>query len=317
MTLLRNLVLLAVSLVLSYWLLLYEEGEPLIPRPKPQKRSETLAVAPKVKEREQKKQAVMPLPPPPSNDSDEKKPEKEPEKKPDPAPKPAAKPEGAPPPPPEKGDPDAKGDEGDAVKESKEAEAARIREEIRAISGSKKLLGAARDELAGKTRHGFTQQLLSVPEDAVAQARFFGEQILLIPKAGTHYFRLELEPAVKVVRVEGSPPLAQVARHRDYLKNYRYEDLSAPLRALRRMEPNRSQIWLFGATIPPREWALVVARRQAALEQYNKETGKTETLDSVRHVLMRYVPLHGGGFDIRVVELRFADGTRWTREEKS
>ena len=75
----------------------------------------------------------------------------------------------------------------------------------------------------------------------------------------------------------------------------------------------RGAIFLFAALIPPSEWAVVMARRAAALEACAREQGKARRLEDLRRVEMRYVALPGGGFDIAVKQLVFADGTRWTQ----
>lgn len=315
MRFLGNLFLLAVATVLSYFFLLYKPGAPLVPAPEPE-RTDTLAVAPEVKPRRSEPEAVKADPPP------KPQPHSMPELPPQPetpAPEPEKKePEFDPEPPAERGDP--KGEEkGDSFAEA-EKDAQRVRNELKEIGRSKALLDKANKELSGKSKRGFETIIKTRSEEIIELARAFGGRILLIPKAGlnpkAHYFyELDVTGTPKVVKVTGeAPPTLSKTRN---LLRFEYRQLSAPLRVLRRTVPNRGDIYQFVAIIPAREWAVVIARRNASLDLYNRTQAEKKTFDDVRAVEMDYVPLAGGGFDVRVLGFRFADGTRWQREEKS
>ena len=72
----------------------------------------------------------------------------------------------------------------------------------------------------------------------------------------------------------------------------------------------RGDVYLFAALLPPREWGLVIVRRNAALADYNRgHSGPERTHDDVRSFTMRYVRLPGDAFDIRVARIDFDDGT--------
>ncbi len=129
-----------------------------------------------------------------------------------------------------------------------------------------------------------------------------------MPRAGLdpqrpHYFRLRAGSEIEEVKER--PPLERFRQYRN-LFAFPYDDLPSALRRLRRAVPNRGDVYLFAALIPASEWAVVITRRAAALADAGR------SLDDVRRVTMRYVALPGGGFDIRVAEIRFTDGTRWT-----
>jgi len=141
--------------------------------------------------------------------------------------------------------------------------------------------------------------------------------VLLIPRKGLdprnhHYFVIDAARSDETRRVNGTPP-SNFRQVRDLLdRDIRYASLPTALKTLRRQVTLSSDIFLFAAAIPAREWAIVMARRAAALERCNDEFGgPTRTLKDLRRVKMRYVPLAGGGFDIQVKEFVFADGKRW------
>ena len=322
MSFLRGLLYLAISAFVS-WHFLVRPPVDAPTQPTPIKRVE-LAVAPKVEEpppaekseeerEEPERPAELPPPPPPPAPPAPPAPPTEN------APEPAEEPEPTPP-PAEAGSPD-----GDEKEESTEpvteeqplpAEE-RIRQEIENIASSKRLVEEARKELLGPARRGFTTEFDTATRDQLAIARFFGEQILLIPRKGLspanhHYFVIDAAQSFETRRVNDVPP-SNFRQVRDLLdRDIRYSSLPAPLKTLRRQVTLSSEIFLFAAAIPPREWAIVMARRAAALERCNAELGGTaRTLADLRRVKMRYVPLNGGGFDIQVKEFLFADGTRW------
>jgi hypothetical protein len=320
---LRSLLYLAVSALVSWHLLLRPPVDAPI-QPTPVKRVE-LAVAPEVEqpappEPEQQPEAIPPPPPPPPAPPTETAPEAaEPtetvEEIPDPEPTPT-------PPPAEAGAPEGDEEEErtEPVPEQKPiATAERIRAEIENIASSERLVEEAHEELAGRTRRGFTTEFDTATADQLAIARFFGEQVLLIPRKGLdprnhHYFLIDAAQSFDTRRVNAAPP-GDIRQVRDLLdRDIRYASLPHPLKTLRRQVTLASEIYLFAAPIPPREWAIVMARRAAALERCNVELGGPErTLEDLRRVKMRYVPLKGGVFDIQVKEFVFADGARWTQ----
>lgn len=238
---------------------------------------------------------------------------------PQPAPQPEApQPEPTPtpaPPAPERGDPDGEEEvkNTDPVPEvSKEEQA---RGEIASIRGSSEKVQRAADELSGKTRRGFRTVLYSAAEDQLAIARTFGEQLVLVPRKGLdpkrpYYFVLNAAggdiSSGAVRRVDAKPPLAQYRQYRD-LFAFEYSDLPDAVRVLRRKVTVRSDVFLFAALIPPSEWAVVMSRRAASLQLSGRK------IEDLRRAEMRYVALPGGGYDIRVKQLIFADGSRWTQ----
>jgi hypothetical protein len=301
MGVLRGLILLAIAAALSYWLLLYRPGEPILPTSTPPARTTELAVAPEVSAA-QPEEAPPPVPVP-AVTVDEPEPER---------------------PPPETGDPDGEDEvEEPAPAPAKEPrEADRIRKEIAELTEEPQLLRQAEDEVAGRTRKGFQTVFLSAASDQLAIARAYEEHLILVPRAGLdperpHYFRLLPTAEPRVVEIDEKLPLERFRQYRN-LFAYPYEDLPRPLRDLRRSVPNRGEVYLFAALIPPSEWALVIARREEALAECNRrQPGGKRSLDEVRRFTMRYAPLPGGGFDIRVAQIQFADGTRWSREDES
>lgn len=172
------------------------------------------------------------------------------------------------------------------------------------------LLAAARHELSGEARRGFATVLLASPEEQLEIARFFGEELVLVPRSALDpaapnptYFRLRPDGKAGVEAVAGRAPLAGFRQYRD-LFDYEYSRLPAPLRELRRSVLVRSEVYLFAALIPAREWAVVIGRRREALANTGRD------LSEVRRFLLRYVRLSGGGYDLRVEEIVFADGGR-------
>jgi len=282
MRVLRGGLYLAVSAALSWHFLLRAPSTaPSLPQP-PAKVE--LAVAPSV------------VPPAPAV-----QPEPEPEPEPEPAP-----------PPPERGDPDGDEDEESTdpvpAPEKEEKSTRRAVEEIRA---SEEDVARAAEEVSGKTRKGFRTVLASAAGDQLAIARYFGETLVLVPRAGLdprrpHYYRIDAGGEPGVTRIDGKPPLDAFRQYRDFFA-FEYADLPPAVRTLRRKVPVRQDVYLFAALIPPSEWAVVMARRAAALDAAGRAA------EDLRRVEMRYEALPGGGFDIEVTRLVFADGTRWTR----
>jgi hypothetical protein len=176
--------------------------------------------------------------------------------------------------------------------------------------------------VTGEARRGFRTVFLCAGRDQLAIARFFGEPLVLVPRAGLdperpYFFRIEAGPAPRVVRVDQAAPLSAFRQYRD-LFAFPYDTLPEAVRRLRRSVPDRQEVYLFAALIPPAEWAVVIARREAALSEFNRlHRGHPRTMEEVRRVTMRYAPLPGGGFDVRVTQILFSDGTHWTKERKT
>jgi hypothetical protein len=152
--------------------------------------------------------------------------------------------------------------------------------------------------------------LLASPREQLDIARFFGEELLLVPRASidprqerAHYFRLAGDPP-RVERVDARPPLESWRQYRD-LFDYEYAALPNPLRELRRSVLSRDEVFLFAALVPAREWAVVVGRRREALEQARRSPSE------VRRYLLRYQRRADDGYDLRVEEIQFTDGTRF------
>lgn len=171
------------------------------------------------------------------------------------------------------------------------------------------LLARARQELASETAKGFATVLLAAPEEQLAIARAFGEELVLVPRAtldpaatSPHWFRIARTGEVE--SVAGRPPLDGFRQYRD-LFDYEYARLPAPLRELRRSVLSKSEVFLFAALVPLEEWALVVGRREEAL----RASGRP--LEEVRRFVLRYVRRAQGGFDLAVEEIVFADGSRF------
>ncbi|MHC4953267.1 MAG: hypothetical protein ACYTGZ_05205 [Planctomycetota bacterium] len=326
MTFLRSVFYLAVSAALSWHFLLRPPLESPA-EPTPIRRVE-LAVAPSVEpppeESPEETSEALPPPPPPPPANEPEPPAETPS---EPAPEELVEPEESAPPPPEAGTPE--GDEEEEAtepvpeekpEEKPEPAEDRIRREIENIASSEQMVSAASSELTGKTRRGFTTEFDTVTEHQFLIAQFYGERLLLIPRKGLdprnhHYYVIDAARSDVVRRVNDVPP-SNFRQVRDLLDpDIKYSALPAPLKSLRRKVTLASQIFLFAAPIPPREWAVVMARRAAALEACNDELGgKPRTLEDLRRVKMRYVALPGGGFDIQVKEFVFADGAHWRRK---
>lgn len=188
------------------------------------------------------------------------------------------------------------------------ASAARASEELMA---DPELRAAARAELSGEASHGFATVLLASPREQLDIAHFFGEELLLIPRASIdprqerpHYFRLDGRTPPRVERVDARPPLESWRQYRD-LFDYEYAALPNPLRELRRSVLARGEIYLFAALVPAREWAVVVGRRREALEASQRAPSE------VRRYVLRYQRRADAGYDLRVEEIQFTDGSRF------
>ena len=173
------------------------------------------------------------------------------------------------------------------------------------------LLAAARSELSRESSQGFATVLLATPEDQLAIARFFGEELVLVPRTAIdpetespRYFRVTAEEPARPEMVMGQPPLAGYRQYRD-LFDYEYARLPAVLRDLRRSVLARSEIYVFAALIPAREWSLIIGRRREALALSGRDPSE------VRRFVLRYVQRTGGGFDVDVEEIVFTTGARF------
>lgn len=173
------------------------------------------------------------------------------------------------------------------------------------------LLSAARSELSRESSQGFATVLLATPEDQLAIARFFGEELVLIPRSAIdpetelpRYFRITPEDPARPEAIVGQPPLAGYRQYRD-LFDYEYGRLPAALRELRRSVLVRSEIYVFAALIPAREWSLIIGRRREALALSGRDSSE------VRRFVLRYVRSAGGGFDVDVEEIVFTTGARF------
>jgi len=169
------------------------------------------------------------------------------------------------------------------------------------------LLAAAGAELTGEERRGFTTVFLAAPEDQLALAHYFGEELVLVPRAtidpgaaDPRWFRVD---GARIEEVHGRPPLERYRQYRD-LFDYEYARLPELVRELRLRLPARRDVYVFAALVPAREWAIVVARRAEALARAGRE------LADVQRFVLRYVPLAGGAFDVVVDHVLFADGSR-------
>ncbi len=176
------------------------------------------------------------------------------------------------------------------------------------------LLSAARSEFAGEGRKGFATVLLAAPEDQLEIARFFDEELVLVPRdaldpeaTSTRYFRVAHDGEPRVERVSGPPPLDRYRQYRD-LFDYELARLPEQVRALRRSVLARNEIYLFAALIPTAEWAVVIGRRREALGRAGRELG------DVGRFVLRYQRREEGGFDLTVEEIVFSDGTRLRTE---
>ncbi len=172
------------------------------------------------------------------------------------------------------------------------------------------LVADARRELSGEVRRGFRTDLLCAAEDQIDIARFFGEQLVLVPRQALdpdvespRWYRLDVDGQPFVETVSDREPLELYRQYRD-LFDYEYARLPEALRRLRRSVLARSEIYLFAALIPVPEWAVVVGRRREALASTGRD------LTEVSRFVLRYERRADDGFDLRVQEIVFSDGTR-------
>jgi hypothetical protein len=172
------------------------------------------------------------------------------------------------------------------------------------------LVAEAQGELASEAPRGFATVFLAAAEDQLDIARAFGEELVLVPKSALdpsnprpRWFRIALDGVPRVEPMQGPPPLERYRQYRDFFE-YEYARLPAPVRELRRSVLTRSEIYVFGALIPPAEWAVVMARRRAALAATGRE------LDEVRRFVARMTRIADGSFDVDIDEIVFADGVR-------
>lgn len=324
---LRQLVLLSVATALSWWLLV-RAPEPMHGPHRTDDPGPPVAVTPWLETRPELPGEQSPPVPPPSN----------------PAPPPPvveaqpelpASAESPTPPPPEAGAPDGS-ESGHAL--PAEAAATEVDEPqpdsgsesepeprpdpaessgpaaIESLISDGELLASARSELSGEVPKGFATVFVTAPEDQVAIARFFGEELVLVPRAAMDpettdpsWFRLCVGAAERIEHVRGRPPLARYRQYRD-LFDYEYARLPGALRDLRRSVLLRSEVYLFAALIPPGEWAAVIGRRREALEWAGRDAA------DVRRVVVRYDRRSNEKYDIAVQEIVFHDGTRFRPE---
>ncbi len=328
----RHALLLALSAALSWWLLLGWPPRPSLPQapdeapasvallplllapvadvaPEPEPAPEPtpeLEPAPEPEAPEPPRPdpvvaaATTPDPQPPVEAPAEPEPELEPEE-------PGASTHDETPPPPELGAPEGELEPGGSAAPDEPT----VAEQVGALMRDEELLDEARAELAGERTHGFATVLVAAPEEQVEIARFFGEELVLVPRstldpdaARPRYFRLGVDGDAQVEAVAGRPPLERYRQYRD-LFDYEYGRLPESLRSLRRSVLARSEVYLFAALIPTSEWAVVVARRREALRDADAELG------DVRRFVLRYVRAEDGAFDLRVEEIVFADGSRY------
>jgi len=228
-------------------------------------------------------------------------PESEPEAEPDDA---------SSPPPAELGAPDGEGE----VAAAQASSAASENVTVEAAMSSEALLSDATAELSGEVRPGFATVLLAAPEEQLDVARFFGEEVVLIPKSAlegdtetARYFRLALDGTARVESVRGMEVLEKYRQYRD-LFDYEYARLPQALRELRRSVLTRADVYLFGALIPAREWAVVVQRRREALAASGRSA------EEARRFILRYRSRPEGGFDLQVEDIVFTDGSRLQTE---
>lgn len=303
-TLAREVLLLGVAAVVSWWLLLSPHA-PDVAEARAQgespERALSLALLPRQEARTEPAASPEPAPPPPELGTPEGEEEAAPA-----APEPdesepeesEAEPEPA----------DAEPEESEPVEDAEPTP-----EEL---MSDPELLATAERELTGQASRGFATVLVASPEEQLAIAEHYGEEVVLVPRRALDpeaeqpvWYRLSNEDPPRVERVEGKPPLASHRQYRD-LFEYEYGRLPAPLRELRRSVLSRDEIYLFAALIPSREWALFVARRREALEQAGREE------DEVRRFVLRYRSGDGGAYDLSVEEIVFADGERFRPGEE-
>jgi len=302
MRLIGHLLLIAIVAVVSWWFLLKPPGESGGAPPAGEGRGRAILLNPAVSDGAPPEDGDAPaldLPPDPTEETAPPPPE-------------AGIPDGA---PDEAGAPGDAGPDDQVVEESADAKREKnLRSELEKIGTSKELMSRAGAEVTGRARRGFRTTFLCSARDQLAIARYFGEPVVLVPRSGLdpkkgHYYRLDLaRDAIEEVR--NAPPLTRYRQYRD-LFAFSYESLPTPLRELRRRVFVRGDVYLFAALIPPREWGLVIVRREAALATCNHGRAAPRSLDDVRGFTMRYERLAGGTFDIRVKEIQFADGSRY------
>jgi hypothetical protein len=181
------------------------------------------------------------------------------------------------------------------------------------LARSSELLAVAEAELGGaEVALGFSTTLISEPEQQLAIARAFGEEIVLVPKealledSDALSFRLRPGRSLQMETLQGLPDLQRSRQHRD-LFAYDLGRLPKEIRALRRNVIRRDEVFLFAALIPASEWAIVIGRRREAVQ-----AAAVPESDVERYVL-RYVPLPRGGFDFLVEEIHLVGGERLRR----
>ena len=204
----------------------------------------------------------------------------------------------------------AQADDGGPVQDESSAG---TRPEVEEFRANTELLAAAAAEFNGTERKGFRTVLLASPEDQLDISRAFAEEVVLVPKsaldpeaASPSYFRLGANGGVELVRER--PRLEQYRQYRD-LFDYEYARLPKPLRNLRRSVLSRSEIYLFAALVPLDEWAVVIGRRREALEESGRD------LADVKSFTLRYLRQPDQSFDIVVEEIRFKEGGRFRPAE--
>ena len=198
-----------------------------------------------------------------------------------------------------------------AAEDAETGETAPPAADVAALRADPELNERARAELSGEARKGFETVVYASAADQLEIARAFGEELVLVPKAALDtgeapapYFRLDLSGTPRVVTVEGPFRRGQ-PRYRD-LFDYDYADLPGPLRDLRRQVMDRAEVYVFGALIPTSEWAVVVGRRDQALERLGL------SIDEVRRFVLRFRPGADGRFDLHVERVDLVDGRRRT-----
>ncbi len=223
-------------------------------------------------------------------------------------------------PPSEDGSPDGEDETADpgpttSAPEEEAIETGKDRkEEIESLMNSPTHQDQARRELSGESRLGFETAFRCAPEDQLRLAQFFGEKIVLVPRSALDprdkarsYFVLEPGPPSRLSTISGTPPVTRFRQYRD-LFDFDYSRLPEEIRNLRRNVVSRSDVYLFASLIPVREWALIAARRQEALQQYLGGDAHQDPAEvGVKRFVLRYEPLPQGGFDILVDEILFAD----------
>jgi hypothetical protein len=306
MSLLRELLFLALATALSAWLFLSGASSPASPEPtikKPDRRVLPVSVVPEVvaaepvaaeAQRPEPQEQIAAIEPEDIEPDDIESPEpiesREPEEQ---EPAPAT---------PERGTPE--GDEDGTRPATAAGSEGTGRRTTDDLKQDPELAAAARAELSGELRRGFDTVLLAAPEEQLEIARAFGEELVLVPrraldpKASPHYFRLDR--AGDVERVPERPPL-ELRRYRD-LFDYEYARLPEALRLLRRSVLSRAEVYVFAALIPLSEWAVVVGRRSEALEESGLAAGDVRRFD------LRYIRSAQGGFDLQVENIVLANG---------